>query len=352
MESKFWNGKRVLITGHTGFKGSWLSLWLQKLNSKVFGYSKNIPTEPSLFKLANVENGMDSNFGDIQDLETLKNLVLKIQPDIIFHMAAQSLVHESYSNPVETYSTNVMGTVNIFESVRKLPNKCIVLNVTSDKCYENLELERGYKEDDKLGGFDPYSSSKGCSEIISSAYNRSFFNNYENNNQKILASVRAGNVIGGGDWANDRLIPDLIKGCLEKNKIKIRSPESVRPWQFVLEPLNGYLMLVKKMWENGFEYSGPWNFGPDDMKSKKVLEVINFFSENFKELEIEKINDERKETNLLLLDSTKSTTKLNWKPKLDFEQTMTWTIDWYKKYQQNEKMRKVTEEQIELFESL
>ena len=350
MDTEFWDGKKVLITGHTGFKGSWLSLWLKKLNSKVFGYSKNIPTEPSLFKLAGIENEINSNFGDIQDLKTLKNLVFDIKPDIIFHMAAQSLVRESYSNPVETYLTNVMGTVNILESVKELSKKCIIVNITSDKCYENLELKRGYTEDDRLGGFDPYSSSKGCAEIISTAYNRSFLSKDENS--KILSSVRAGNVIGGGDWAKDRLIPDLIKGSFKKNIIKIRNHNAVRPWQFVLEPLNGYLILAQKMWESGSEYSGPWNFGPDNIKSRKVSEVIGIFTKEFKELKIEKINDDKEETNMLLLDSTKSNTKLNWKSKLSFEETMEWTINWYKKYQLNENMKKITEEQIETFESL
>ena len=341
IHKNFWKGKKVFITGHTGFKGSWLSMILHKLNVEVIGYSKDIPTKPSLFKLLNLDEKINSNFGDVRNLKSLNECIQKSKPDIIFHMAAQSLVNESIKDPRKTYSTNVTGTINLFESIRKLKNNCCVINVTTDKCYENLELKRGYKEDDKLGGRDPYSSSKACSELISNSYSKTFFKS----NSIVISTVRAGNVIGGGDWSKDRLIPDCIRG-IEKNQIvKIRNENSIRPWQFVLEPLTGYMILAEKMFECGNKYSGAWNFGPSKNNIKRVKDILEYFSryENFK---TKKQNFKNFETQILVLDSTKSNKKLGWKPKLDFDTTMKHTLDWYNGFFERKNMEKLTERQI------
>ncbi|MGI0063237.1 MAG: CDP-glucose 4,6-dehydratase, partial [Nitrosotalea sp.] len=258
----FWKNKKVLLTGHTGFKGSWLSLWLQKLGSDVIGFSRDIPTKPSLFELCNVADNMVSIMGNICDIEHLRTVMTEHKPEIVIHMAAQSLVGRSYDDPLETFSTNVLGTVNVFEVIRKLGNVRVVINVTSDKCYENRESISGYKETDPMGGYDPYSSSKGCAELITSSFRNSFFNPKEYDKHGIaLASVRAGNIIGGGDWSTNRLVPDIMKGLIENQTVTIRNPSSVRPWQFVLEPLRGYLMLAEKLWHEGPQYVEGWNFG-------------------------------------------------------------------------------------------
>ena len=252
MNPTFWNNKKVLLTGHTGFKGSWLSLWLQKLNVNLVGFSNVIPTNPSLFELADVKSGMRSIMGDIRNFDSLKEVVEEHKPEIVIHMAAQSLVQSAYKNPIETYATNIMGTVNLLEAVRACSNMCVIINVTSDKCYDNKETLRGYREDDPMGGYDPYSSSKACSELITSAFRNSFFNSKDYSSHGVaLASVRSGNVIGGGDWAKNRLIPDIIRGIMERCPVMIRNPESIRPWQHVLDPLHGYLLLIEKMWKNG-----------------------------------------------------------------------------------------------------
>lgn len=354
MNEKNWIGKTILITGHTGFKGSWLSLWLQKIKANVIGYSKTIPTKPSLFELANVDEGMTSIFGDVQNLDMLKDVIKKYEPEVIFHMAAQSLVRESYKDPIETFSTNIMGTANVFESVRQSQNSCVILNVTSDKCYQNTNKMTGYSETDSMGGSDPYSSSKGCSELITSAFRDSFFNisNYEQQNVAI-ASVRAGNVIGGGDWSKDRLIPDIMRSFLKNEKIEIRNPHAIRPWQFVLDPLNGYLMLAEKLLNKDINFSGAWNFGPDDEKNwevKTILEKIKqkWDSKNSIEFKPSKMYEEEK----LLLNCEKANKKLEWFPKMNIDTTMNWIVDWYKAYQENQDMKKITEEQIENFERL
>ena len=275
MDSNFWKNKKVLLTGHTGFKGSWLSLWLQKLGVDLVGFSKSIPTKPSLFELADVEKNMTSIMGDITHIERITDVVKQHNPEIIIHMAAQSLVHKSYDQPLETFSTNIMGTVNLLEAIRNTSKKCVIINVTSDKCYENQELSRGYKENDPMGGYDPYSSSKGCAELITSSFRDSFFKNSNDKDYDIsLASVRAGNVIGGGDWADNRIMPDIMRGILNKKIIKIRNPTAVRPWQHVLEPLRGYLELAEKLYNYKSEYTESWNFGPDD-DVKPVSWIVN-----------------------------------------------------------------------------
>ena len=241
--NSFWKNKRVLVTGHTGFKGSWLSLWLQKLGAELTGYSKSIPTDPSMFELCNVKEGMISIEGDIRNLDKLKNTIDQFNPEIVIHMAAQSLVHESYEYPLETLSTNIIGTANVLQSVRDTKVK-VLINVTSDKCYENNNLERGYNENDPMGGFDPYSCSKGCAELVTSSFRRSFFEK-----GTAVATVRAGNVIGGGDWGKNRIVPDIMEAIINHTPIHIRNPNAVRPWQFVLEPLRGYMLLAEKMWQ-------------------------------------------------------------------------------------------------------
>ena len=271
MDSNFWKNKKVLLTGHTGFKGSWLSLWLQKLQVDLIGFSKSIPTQPSLFELADVGKNMTSIMKDIRNIQDISDTVKEHKPDIVIHMAAQSLVQKSYEDPLETFSTNIMGTINVLEALRKTSEKCVVINVTSDKCYENQELARGYNENDPMGGFDPYSSSKGCAELITSSFRNSFFTNSNLEKPDIsLASVRAGNVIGGGDWAENRIVPDIIKGIIHKKTIKIRNPDAVRQWQYLLEPLRGYLELAEKLWKDKSEYAESWNFGPDDDDIKPV----------------------------------------------------------------------------------
>jgi len=351
MDKNFWNGKTVLITGHTGFKGSWLTLWLKKLGSRVIGFSKDIPTTPSLFELADVANGINSIQGDIRNFNQIQQVIKNTEPEIIFHMAAQSLVRTSYENPRETYETNVMGTINLLDAIRDSKKTRVVINVTSDKCYENKELDRPYIEEDPLGGYDPYSSSKACSELVSSAFRNSYFQ--ENNHTISLSSVRAGNVIGGGDWAKDRLIPDFIQSLEDNRTLKIRNPDAIRPWQYVLEPLSGYLQLAEKMWFNGKIFAQAWNFGPNE-ESKKVSWIINKISNMYgKQIDIlSDKSDNLHEAKILNLDCSKSQTKLNWIPKTNIEKGLEMTVNWYKEYQKKSDMKEVSEKQIEYFNSI
>jgi len=356
MDSSFWKNKKVLLTGHTGFKGSWLSLWLQKLGVDLVGFSKSVPTKPSLFELADIGKNMTSIMGDITSIENITNVIQQHNPEIIIHMAAQSLVHKSYDQPLETFSTNIMGTVNLLEAVRNTSKKCVIINVTSDKCYENQELERGYKENDPMGGYDPYSSSKGCAELITSSFRNSFFKDSNNKDYDIsLASVRAGNVIGGGDWADNRIVPDIMRGILDKKIIKIRNPTSVRPWQYVLEPLRGYLELAEKLYNYKSEYAESWNFGPeiDDAKpvSWLVNEIVEMWGEN---IEVDFDNDDldyKHETNFLRLDCSKTKSKLKWNPKIKLEEGLKLTVNWYKQYEQTKELREFTKNQIEEYSS-
>ena len=283
MEKTFWKNKKILITGHTGFKGSWLAIWLQELGANVVGFSKSIPTKPSLYELAHVDDGMLSIIGNVNDLDKLTEVINEQKPDIIIHMAAQSLVQESYKDPIDTYTTNIIGTINIMQAIRSVDSVRVLINVTSDKCYENMNLERGYNENDPMGGFDPYSSSKSCAELVTSSFRNSFFNPEEyEKHRTAIASVRAGNVIGGGDWAKNRIIPDIMKGILKKTTVKIRNPNAIRPWQFVLEPLSGYLLLAEKLWSNRKEFSEAWNFGPD---YNDITVVSDLIKKNIKVME-------------------------------------------------------------------
>ena len=352
MTPEFWKNKNVLVTGHTGFKGSWLSLWLQQMGANVSGYALPAPTQPSLFEAANVANGMHSVEGDVRDLDSLKKLVKARQPEIIVHMAAQALVRYSYDSPVETYATNVMGTVNLLEAVRHSDSVRVVLNITSDKCYQNNEWMWAYRENEPMGGHDPYSSSKGCAELVTDAYRRSYFSS--DGCKCVLASARAGNVIGGGDWATDRLIPDIIRAFTQASTVVIRSPDAIRPWQHVLEPLNGYLTLVESLWEHGQEYADGWNFGPGEQGAMPVEWIVGKMIEAWGEGASYKLDAQPQvhEANYLKLDSSKARSLLGWAPKLDLSQALQWLTEWYRVCQQGEDMRAYTLSQIDTYQNL
>lgn len=324
----FWQGKRVFLTGHTGFKGSWLALWLQSMGAIVKGYALNPPTNPALFDVAKVADGMESQIADIRDVDTVKASMVKFSPDIVIHMAAQPLVRYSYREPVETYATNVMGTVHILEAVRACSSVRCVVNVTTDKCYENREWLWGYREDEPMGGYDPYSSSKGCAELVTSAYRRSFFSQ---ESSPALASARAGNVIGGGDWADDRLIPDILRAFEKSQPVVIRNPVSTRPWQHVLEPLSGYLVLAEHLWQHGHQYAGGWNFGPIDSDAKPVQWIVEQMVKQWGQ-GVSWLLDAGQnvhEANYLKLDCSKARVKLHWVPTWHLEQTLTRIVTWH-----------------------
>lgn len=348
---EFWSGKKVLVTGHTGFKGSWLCLWLQRLGAEVIGYAIDAPTEPNLFKVARVEERMTSIIGDVRNKERLISVIKTSKPEIIFHLAAQPLVRKSYANPVETFETNVMGTVNLLEAIRVSEGVKVVVNITSDKCYDNKEWSWGYRETDPMGGYDPYSGSKGCSEIITNSFRQSYFK--EKNVH--LASARAGNVVGGGDWAEDRLVPDIIKALINNESPAIRNPIAIRPWQHVLEPLNGYMMLAEAMWQHGGKYSEAWNFGPEDDHIITVGELTNRLAKLWgKKLDIIQDNNKQPhEATLLKLDCSKTKLMLGWYPKLNLEDTLMWTIDWYKEFaSKSGNIEEITSRQIESYMKL
>ena len=346
-------GKRILVTGHTGFKGSWLTLWLIKLGAEVIGYSLEPPTKPSLFEILNLEEKIIHIIGDIRDEEKLKKVLKKYKPEIIFHLAAQPLVRVSYKEPKLTYETNVMGTLNLLEAVRETQSVRVVIVVTSDKCYENKEWVYGYRESDPLGGYDPYSSSKACVELLISSYRNSFFNpeNYGKTHQVALATVRAGNVIGGGDWQVDRLIPDCVKALSKGETIKIRNSNAIRPWQHVLEPLSGYLLLAQKMWKEPTKYCEAWNFGPFEKDLATVREVVEKVISLWGggKYKIEK--DTRfHEAGLLRLDISKAMMKLGWRPKWDLDTALERTVIWYKLFYGNEDMFIYSMKEIENYE--
>ena len=328
-------GKTVLVTGHTGFKGSWLCIWLRESGANVIGYALEPYTENDNFVVAKIGSKIKSNIGDIRDYDKLKRVFDEYQPEIVFHMAAQPLVRLSYKQPKLTYDTNVGGTVNVLECCRLTDSVKVIINVTSDKCYENKEWVWGYRENDPLGGYDPYSSSKGCSEIITSAYRSSFFGTIENREHiKSISSVRAGNVIGGGDWREDRLVPDCIRALRNNEPVGIRSPASVRPWQHVLEPLSGYLLLASKMCEDGEKYSGAWNFGPDHGSIITVGELVKrligcWGNGQYKDLS-EGLAHEPHEATSLILDISKAINLLNWRPILAVNEAVKYTVNWYK----------------------
>ncbi|MCE2928619.1 MAG: CDP-glucose 4,6-dehydratase [Candidatus Caenarcaniphilales bacterium] len=351
--NKFKN-KKILITGHTGFKGSWLALWLQKLGAEVVGYALEPETKPNLFEVLNLETKVTNYFGDIRDFEKLETVIQKEKPEIIFHLAAQALVRESYKNPRKTFEVNTMGTVNLLEACRNCDSVKTIINVTTDKCYENKEWVYGYRESDALGGYDPYSASKANSEIITASYRNSFFNpqDYGNKHHVALASARAGNVIGGGDWSEDRLVPDCIKSLSQKQSILIRNPLATRPWQHVLEPLRGYLWLAAKMMDDPISYSQAWNFGPNDDGQINVEILVQKIIKNWGagDYQIDK-SIQPHEAHLLKLDLSKSKALLKYQPCLDINQCIALTVDWYKHYYDNCDMQRICLEQIKKISS-
>lgn len=345
----FWRSKRVFLTGHTGFKGSWLSLWLQHMGADVVGYALESPSTPSLFDVAAVAKGMKSLRGDVRDLAGLSDALKKYQPEIVIHMAAQSLVRLSYREPVETYATNVMGSVHLLEAVRRCPSVRAVVVVTSDKCYENREWPWGYRESEAMGGYDPYSNSKGCTELLTAAYRQSFFGT--GGHAACVASARAGNVIGGGDWALDRLVPDMVRAVEQGRPVRVRNPEAIRPWQHVLEPLSGYLTLAEQLYSGNRAMLGGWNFGPRDNDARPVRWIAERFTTLWgREAAWEQDTDEHPhEAHYLKLDCSKAHTFLNWAPRWPLEQALIHIVDWHRAHQQGADMRHVTLEQIDSY---
>lgn len=332
--SNIYKNKTVLITGHTGFKGSWISLWLKKLGAKVVGYSLPAPTDPSHFELLNLD--IVSILGDIRDKKKLVQTFADYKPDIVFHLAAQTLVRYSYKNPIETFETNVMGTINILEACRYTPSVKAIVIVTSDKCYENKEWIWGYRENDPMGGHDPYSTSKGCAELATGSYRSSFFNpdEYKKSHNTLIASCRAGNVLGGGDWAEDRIIPDVMRAVSKNEKVIIRNPHAIRPWQHVLESLSGYLAVGQKLLEGKKEVAEAWNFGPANEDYIEVEKVVNHIKSHWHKVQYEiQINPTNfHEANILKLDCSKAYTKLKWKPVWHSSKTLEMTTLWYKMF--------------------
>ncbi|MDB5619766.1 CDP-glucose 4,6-dehydratase [Tardiphaga sp.] len=351
----FWAGKRVFLTGHTGFKGSWLSIWLKHLGANVTGFALAPPSHPSLFEVAQVANGMTSIIGDIRDARTLQEALVSARPEIVIHMAAQPIVRLSYHEPVETYATNVMGLVHLFEAVRKSPGIRAVVNVTSDKCYENKEWLWGYRESEPMGGHDPYSSSKGCAELVTAAYRRSFFNeeNYATHGIA-LASARAGNVIGGGDWAADRLIPDMMRAIEAGRPVAIRNPHAIRPWQHVLEPLSGYLALAEKLHTHGPAFAEGWNFGPAESDARPVQWIVEQLTTMWGDgasWQLDTAEGQPHEAHYLKLDCSKSRMLLNWQPKWSLNQALHMITDWHKCALQGDDMYAKTLGQIQIFQT-
>jgi CDP-glucose 4,6-dehydratase len=352
MKPAFWQGKKVFLTGHTGFKGSWLSLWLQQLGAEVTGFAL-APGEPSLFEVAQVGSNMRSVVGDIRDGAALKAALQEAQPDIVIHMAAQALVRYSYANPVETYATNVMGLVNLFEAVRATPGIRAVLNVTSDKCYENKEWVWGYRENEAFGGYDPYSNSKACAELVTSAYRNSYFNPATYAEHGVaLASGRAGNVIGGGDWAEDRLIPDMMRAIARGEPVRIRSPHAIRPWQHVLEPLSGYLTLAEHLVEHGAAFAEGFNFGPHDIDARPVEWIIERLCRSWGDGASWTLDasPQPHEAHYLKLDCSKARSRLQWQPRWHLGETIDHIVAWHRAHRDGADMRALTLAQIATYQ--
>jgi CDP-glucose 4,6-dehydratase len=328
VNANFWHGKRVFLTGHTGFKGSWLSLWLQSMGAELHGLALNPPTTPALFNEANVGAGMQSTIGDIRDYATVLAAMQACRPEVVIHMAAQPLVRYSYQAPVETYATNVMGTVHVLEAARQVGTAKAIVNVTTDKCYENKEWLWGYREEEPMGGYDPYSNSKGCSELVTSAYRRSFCQQ----SGIALASARAGNVIGGGDWATDRLVPDILRAFENSQSVAVRNPKAIRPWQHVLEPLSGYLMLAERLYSEGQIFAEGWNFGPNDEDARPVQWIVEHMVQiwgNDTSWQLDG-SEHPHEANYLKLDISKAKAKLGWQPRWDLAKALDQITDWHR----------------------
>lgn len=341
----FWQGKKVFLTGHTGFKGSWLSLWLQSMGAEVKGFALEPPTTPALFIEAKVAEGMESETGDVRDLSAITASLTSFNPDILIHMAAQPLVRLSYHKPVETYATNVMGTVHVLEAARQCSQLKAIVNVTTDKCYENREWEWGYRENEPMGGHDPYSNSKGCSELLTAAYRNSFFNTPDS---AALASARAGNVIGGGDWAEDRLLPDILRAFEQQQPVIIRNPLATRPWQHVLEPLSGYLVLAEKLYNEGCTYAEGWNFGPRDEDVKPVEWILNHMVNHWGDGASWQLDNSPRqhEAQLLKLDISKASAKLKWHPRWSLAKALSSIAEWHQYWLSGYDVRQKTLDQI------
>jgi len=351
----FWRGRRVFVTGHTGFKGSWLSLWLNSLGADATGYALDPPTRPSLFEQANVGEAIRSIQGDIRDFARLKAAICECRPQVILHLAAQSVVRAGYDDPIETYSSNVMGTVNVLEAVRQLKQPCVVVNVTSDKCYENREWIWGYRENEPMGGHDPYSNSKGCAELVTSAYRESYFppSAFESH-QVALASARAGNAIGGGDWTSHQLIPDLIRAFLSGRPCLIRNPSAYRPWQFLLEPLRGYMLLAERLTEDGARFASGWNFGPVDGDAQPVSwiadQLVSLWGKGAS-WALDPCGHPH-EAHALKLDASKAAAELNWRSALPLKEALAWIVEWYQAYQEGSELQELTLKQIRQYDLL
>jgi CDP-glucose 4,6-dehydratase len=350
MDPSFWKSRKVFLTGHTGFKGSWLALWLLSMGAEVCGYALDPPTEPSLYRLLELEGQLKSDIrSDIRDLGTVDAAMRGFAPEVVIHMAAQPLVRLSYQSPVETYAVNVLGTVHLLDAVRRTPSVRAVVVVTSDKCYENQEWHWPYREQEPMGGRDPYSSSKGCAELVTAAYRRSFF--YADKQQVAVATARAGNVIGGGDWALDRLVPDIMRAFSAGEPVAIRNPEAVRPWQHVLEPLAGYLMLAERLYADGAAFAEGWNFGPADSDARPVSYLVSELARLWGDaarwqcIEPEKVH----EAHLLRLDSSKARARLGWSAHWSLDETLVHTVEWYKAFHRGEDVRAMTLNQIQTF---
>jgi CDP-glucose 4,6-dehydratase len=355
LNRSFWKGRRVFLTGHTGFKGSWLSLWLNLLGAEVTGYALDPPTNPSLFEQAQVGNAIRSIRGDIRDFARLQSVLAECRPEVVLHLAAQSVVRCGYEDPIGNYSSNVMGTVHVLEAVRQLRQPCVVVNVTSDKCYENREWLWGYRENEPMGGRDPYSNSKGCAELVTTAYRESFFPPISIHEHGVaLASARAGNAIGGGDWTDHQLLPDLMRAFLAGESCLIRNPSAFRPWQFVLEPLRGYLMLAERLSEDGERFASGWNFGPIDSDVKPVSwiadEAVRLWG-NPAAWNLDSAAHPR-EAHALKLDASKAGAHLDWHPVLPLKQALAWIVEWYLAFRQGADLHGMTLKQIEQYESL
>lgn len=349
IDPAFWRGKRVFVTGHTGFKGSWLCQWLLLLGAEVRGYALEPPTDPSLFEALGLGTNLDHRLGDIRNAEALAASMREFKPEIVFHLAAQALVRLSYKEPRLTYETNVMGTLNLYEAVRTCESARAVVSITTDKCYENKEWVWGYRENDPMGGYDPYSSSKGCAELLSAAYRRSYFNpeQYGKSHHVALATARAGNVIGGGDWALDRLVPDCIRALSKGETIPIRSPNSTRPWQHVLEPLCGYLTLATRLFADGPTYAEGWNFGPSDDGILSVEEIVkDVVSAWGSGTYTVAHNADFHEARLLTLDASKARSRLGWKPSFTAGEAVEWSVGWYLAHCRGLDMASFTKTQI------
>jgi CDP-glucose 4,6-dehydratase len=344
VDASFWRGKRVFLTGHTGFKGGWLSLWLQQLGAELQGFALAPPTTPSLFNEARVGTGMASTLGDIRDADALRESMQAFRPDIVIHMAAQPLVRLSYAEPVATYATNVMGTVHLFEAVRQTPSARVVVNITTDKCYENKEWVWGYREDEPMGGYDPYSNSKGCAELVTSAYRRSFFQH----GGAALASVRAGNVIGGGDWAADRLIPDILRAFEQGQAVVVRNPQATRPWQHVLEPLSGYLTLAQRLWTDGQALAEGWNFGPREEDAQPVRWILDRMVQQWGGDARWQLDGGQHphEAGFLKLDISKARARLGWQPRWALDEALGRIVKWHQAWLARQDVRALCLAQI------